>query len=283
MKVLITGATGNVGKEVVNTLSSYEDISLFAGVRDIERSKKLFLENNCSFCSLDFEKGIYPNISFDAIFLVRPPHLADPKVFKKFLEQYQNAKVVFLSVQGAEKKSYLPHAKIEKVILELNIKHVFIRPSYFMENLTTTLYDELLLNKRIYLPSGELKFNWIALSDVAEISSKALISDIPQETVDVSNNEFYSFSEVVKMINDVTGSDIKYVSPSLLAFVFNSIKRKVKISFISVMLLLHYLPKFSKRSQEVTSQYRSVMGKSPRKLSEFIKYNKKNFSFIKQG
>ena len=159
MKILITGATGNVGGAVLDKLEP-QDADVYAGVRDIERAKTQLNCRDSQLCLIDFEKEKYPQIDFDAVFLIRPPQLAKPDLFRKYLKTLKpTTKIVFLSVQGAERKSYLPYAKIEKVICDLGLKHVFIRPSYFMENLTTTLWDELVENNRIYLPSSDLKFN----------------------------------------------------------------------------------------------------------------------------
>ena len=259
MKILVTGATGNVGKKVIEILSEHSDIYLFAGVRNISSAQKILDGIKCNFTQLDFEAFLYPTEKFDAVFLVRPPQLADPELFKKFMIQLdRNTKVVFLSVQGADVKSYLPHAKIEKEILKLELEHTFLRPSYFMENLATNIWDEIKRNKRIFLPSGDLKFNWIALADVAV---KALVTKDFVKTVDISNTEFHSFPEIVSLINEIAGTTLKYESPSLLRYLFYSLKTGHKIGYILVMLLLHYLPKFQK-SAPVTSEYEKIMYKA---------------------
>jgi len=35
-----------------------------------------------------------------------------------------------------------------------------------------SLYDEIKKNKRIYLPAGNLQFNWISVDDIAEFTVK---------------------------------------------------------------------------------------------------------------
>ena len=289
MKILITGATGNVGGAVLNKLDP-QDADIYAGVRDIERAKTQLNCRDYQLCLIDFEKEKYPQIDFDAVFLIRPPQLAKPDLFRKYLKTLKpTTKIVFLSVQGAERKSYLPHAKIEKVICDLGLKHIFIRPSYFMENLTTTLWDELVENNRIYLPSLDLKFNWIAVSDVAEVAKKALECNLTIDHIEVIGSSNLNFQEVVSAINNICATNVTYMSPSLVEFVIYNLKKRKKLSYILVMALLHYLPRFSRglsrnagQKKETTStDFQNIAGRKPVSIEKFIDDNCSKFQQLK--
>ena len=277
MKILITGASGNVGRAILSKFTQ-SDVQLFAGVRDAQRSKTT-LDNGCEYCALDLEKGIYPDIDFDAIFLMRPPQLAHPEIFENFLKTLNpSTKIVFLSVYGADKRHYLPHAKIEKVISRNGFQHVFIRPCYFMENLTTTLWKELKQNKRIYLPSSNLKFQWVAVDDIAEVSKTALLQDVRSEAVNVCSDEIYGFQEVINKINSICSTKFSYKSPSLIKYVMYNIKSHEKLSFTLVMLLLHFLPRFGKQEAAPSSDIKQIIGRNPVSLDDFIERNCKQFA-----
>jgi len=60
--------------------------------------------------------------------------------------------VVFLSVQGAEKSKVIPHNRIESLIIEYGMEYIFLRPGYFMQNLTTTLLPDIIKRRQIFLP-----------------------------------------------------------------------------------------------------------------------------------
>ena len=272
MKILITGATGNVGGAILDRLDCQADI--YAGVRNCDPN----LHGKYQLCVVDFEKQIYPRIDFDAIFLVRPPQLANPDLFRKYLATLKlTTKIVFLSVQGAGTKSYLPHAKIEKIINTLGFKHTFIRPSYFMENLTTTLWDELAENNRIYLPSSDLVFNWIAVSDVAKVAIEALKRDLEKDSLEITGSSNLNFHQVVSTINNTCGTNIKYVSPSLVKFVIYNLSKGKKISYVLVMILLHYLPRFSQNNNLTSTDFQHVTDCQPVSMEEFIWDNCKLF------
>ncbi len=281
LKFLITGATGNVGGAVLDKLNP-QNVDIYAGVRNLERARKHFNGKDYKLCIINFEKEKYPQIDFDAVFLIRPPQLAEPDLFRKYLKTLKRTtKVVFLSVQGAEQKSYLPHAKIEKVIRDLGLKHIFIRPTYFMENLTTTLWDELVENNRIYLPSADLKFNWIAVSDLAEVVKKALECDLNVDSLEIVGSSNLDFQQVVSAVNNICGTNLAYVSPSLIEFVIYNLKKGKKLSYILIMLLLHYLPRFSKKKILTSTDFERVISRKPMTIEKFIHDNCDKLQLLK--
>ncbi|MBP7960772.1 MAG: NmrA family NAD(P)-binding protein [Caldilineaceae bacterium] len=280
MKILVTGATGNVGQAILHRLDA-EAVELFAGVRDLSTARAR-LGVDCQACVVDFEKAIFPTIPFDAVFLMRPPQLADPALFATFLSTLEpSTRVVFLSVQGADTKSYLPHAKIEKLIREMGLPHVFLRPSYFMENLTTTLWPELAANRRIFLPSGKLRLNWIAVSDVAEVGALALLGRVAEDAADVSNTGTLGFQEVVDAINALCATRLAYHSPWLPTYVAYTLRQHQGLAYLFVMLLLHYLPRFSRQDGAITSDFQRITGKPPITLDAFIAQNRSTFEQLR--
>ena len=46
-----------------------------------------------------------------------------------------------------------------------------------------------LTNKEIFLPSGNLKFNWVAVEDVARVAKKALLNHLPQPAVEITSDQ----------------------------------------------------------------------------------------------
>ena len=175
--ILITGATGNIGFEVIRFLSKIDSSNrIIAGVRDIEKAKRTFKDfTDLDYTHFDFEDfDTFDNalIGIDKIFLLRPPHISDIDTYFKPLilkiKEKNIQQIVFLSVQGAEKSKVIPHNKIERLINENELDFIFLRPSYFMQNLTTTLIGDIQTKREIILPSGKAKFNWIDIENIGE-------------------------------------------------------------------------------------------------------------------
>ena len=227
--ILITGATGNVGFEVIRFLMKNDTTNkIIAGVRNINAAKKLFKDySTIDFVNFDFEQPeTFDNAlkNIDTIFLLRPPHISDiEKYFVPLmakLKEHEVNEVVFLSVQGAEKSKVIPHNKIEKLIENYNLNHIFLRPSYFMQNLTTTLLKDIKNKRQIILPAGKAKFNWIDIENIGEISSIMLnrFSDFSNQTFELTGEQNIDFFEVTDLINTVIKRPISFSNVNPLKF-----------------------------------------------------------------
>lgn len=238
MDILVTGATGNVGSAVLGMLDDTEH-NLFTGT-----SAPRSWPNAIQGVPVDLRAGQGPNRDFDAIFLMRPPQLTDPAPFQQFLDRHdRSTKVVFLSVQGAERRTYLPHAKIEKIICDLGFNHTFVRPSYFMENLLTTLAPELRARQRIYLPAGELSLDWIAIDDVAACAVSALTGKTDVEAIMASSSAALTFAQAIAIANRVAETCFRYEKASVPRYILHERRQGTQWDMIGVSLLLHFLPR----------------------------------------
>ncbi|MDY6898955.1 MAG: NAD(P)H-binding protein [Cyanobacteriota bacterium] len=151
-RILITGATGNIGYQVIRFLYQIStNNQVIAGVRNIDKAREKFNDYpQLNFVQFDFENPDTFNQglkNIDRIFLLRPPNLANvDKYFKPLISKLKEEEineVIFLSVQGVEKSPIIPHHKIEKLIREHELQYIFIRPSYFMQNLTCWKFHAL--------------------------------------------------------------------------------------------------------------------------------------------
>lgn len=275
MKLLITGATGNVGRSIIEANESLS-LSIYAGVRNCAKVVNDPFYKNTQIIPFDFENLSSSHIpqDVDVIFLMRPPQITDPLIFSNFLEEIKNKSthIIFLSIQNADKKEFTPHRKIEHKIIESGFPYTFIRPSYFMDNLITTLYSEIQKNNRIYMPSGNLKFNWIDVADIGSLICKVAHKhqQYDKKSLELTGTDSLNFKEVVLKINELSGSELYYKRPCVLSFVFYSIMQKNKIAYIIILLLLHWLPKFGKETEK-TDTFEIVMGRQPRTLEDFVR------------
>lgn len=285
--ILVTGATGNVGYEVIRFLKKKETKhNIIAGVRNIENAKNQFREFlDVEFINFDFENTETFDNAFkkiDTIFLLRPPHISDiEKYFKPLLEKLSEHKVkeiVFLSVQGAEKSKVIPHNKIENLIKEFNFDFIFLRPSYFMQNLTTTLLQDIKLKKQIILPAGKARFNWIDIENIGEIAAVVLsnFSDFKNQEIELTGSENIDFENVMHLMNEVISKPIIY--NNMNPFKFYKIKKKQGMvkGMIIVMIMLHFLPRLQTEPQ-ISKNFEKITGKKPTKLIDFIKREKLKF------
>ena len=282
-KVLITGATGNVGIEVLSALKKCNhQLDVYAGARDTELGTEQLSGYHAKVIKFDFmnaETFLPAFKDLDVLFLLRPPQISDvEKYFVPLIEAAAKSSVkqiVFLSVQGVEKSKIIPHHKIENLIVASKITYTFLRPAYFMQNFTTTLHDDLVNNRRIYLPAGRAKFTVIDAVDIGSVAAKVLVE--PQNHVnksyDLTNNETLTFAEMADKISKGTGKDIKFISPNLLQFFLTKRRENVPVALILVMIMLHYLPRFQE-IPKTTKSVKNITGQEPKTFDEFVFANK---------
>lgn len=286
-KILITGATGNIGFEIIRYLYKNDTSNkIIAGVRSIERAKRVFAAYpKLDYVYFDFEDPDTFDSALtdiDTIFLLRPPHISDiDKYFRPLISRIRERNVkqiVFLSVQGAEKSNVIPHNKIERLIKEHGLDFIFLRPSYFMQNLTTTLIGDIKTKREIILPSGQAKFNWIDIENIGEAGAVLLdkFGDYKNQAFEITGLENESFDTVTSLINKTIENPIRFrnVNP----FRFYRIKKVdgLENGLIIVMMLLHLLPRFQKEPR-ISDFYEQLTGKKPTDLATFLQREKKQF------
>jgi len=285
--ILITGATGNVGLEVIRYLYQIDASNrIVAGVRNIEKAKKFFSDfPKLELVHFDFEDpDTFDNAlsGIDRVFLLRPPHISDvDKIFRPLIASIKHNsinEIIFLSVQGAEKSKIIPHNKIERLIMEFGLDHIFLRPSYFMQNLTTTLIGDIKTKREIVLPSGKAKFNWVDIENIGEAAAILLekFPDYKNQPYEITGYENLSFAQVTSQINRIIDNPILYRSVNPLKFLLIKKREGMGKGLIMVMILLHFLPRFQKEPK-ISNFFEQLMGKKPTDLATFIKREKVQF------
>ncbi|ASL62600.1 SDR family oxidoreductase [Bacillus cereus] len=264
--ILVTGATGNVGKEIVKALIQRN--TKFQVATHRKESKGVYF---------DFENpsSIKPALrGITKLFLLRPPHLADAK--KYFQPVIDAAKeigikhIVFLSLLGVEKNPIVPHAKIEKIIKDSGIPYTFLRPSFFMQNLLSQHGDELRNEKIIEVPAGKGKTSFIDVRDIGEVAAKVLIEDGHEfKAYALTGSEALTYFEVAKIISKETKENIIYTNPSIFKFRKRMIQKGLKNDFIMVMIGIYTTARLG-LAKKITLDLEQLLERKPNTLKQFV-------------
>ncbi len=276
--ILLTGAGGNVTQAIIRNLPE----ELLSKVILTSRNAHT-LGNKIRIFDFEKQETFASALEgIDLVFLLRPPHLSDvKKYFLPFIlacKKVEVKHIIFLSVQGVETSNIIPHAKIEKLIIESGIKYTFIRPSYFMQNLTTTLNNDISKNHEIFLPAGNAPFLWIDVDNIGEAIASIIKNYAQHENkvYIITGKELLNFQQVADMISKKTGTEIKYKSPLLISFYLKKRKDGMLPGLALIMILLHYLPRFQK-APVISKDFTTLTGKEPTTLSDFIDRNKESW------
>ena len=273
-KLLVTGASGQVGGALLEQMKDDQpQLEIIAALRDVKE-----LSDWPHKRAFDFtEPGTFATAlkGIDILFLLRPPQISDvKKYFAPLLAEAQNRglkTIVFLSVQGAESSSVIPHRKIEKLLEEGDFQYIFLRPGYFMQNLTSTLLKEIKEERRITLPAGKAKFNWVDVEDVARVARQCILSfdHFRNQALTLTGPKNLNFYSVAKLLSAEIGEQVEYRPVNPLRFYFMKRKQGLNSGFALVMIILHFLPRLQ-NEPEITDTIFKVTKSEPVTLKNFL-------------
>lgn len=223
--VLVTGATGNVGSQIVERLLAAE-VPVRAAASSVEAVRSRF-GDRVEAVALDFTDSATWSEAYSGVqrmFLMRPPHLGKPK--RQMLPSLEAARaagvgqVVLLSLQGAEHNKVVPHHALEVWLRESGMSWTFVRAAFFMQNLTTTHLTDVRDRDTIVVPAGEGATAFVDVHDVAAVATAALLN--PAEHGNTAwtptGPQALTYAEIASILTDVLGRPISYPRPGLVRY-----------------------------------------------------------------
>ncbi|MFC4778667.1 SDR family oxidoreductase [Paenibacillus sp. GCM10023252] len=279
--ILVTGATGNVGREVAQGLSELH-IPYRAAVRSIAVNDRQPWQHQVV---LDFLKpGTYDSAleGMKRIFLIRPPALADPEDFDRFLQAARRQgveHVVFLSLLGAQTLFFVPHRKIEKKIVKASVPYTFLRPSFFMQNMNTTHREEIRDEHHIYVPAGNGKTSFIDVRDIAAVACRCLTEQGHEnKSYDLTGAEALTYEEVARQMSDSWHTTITYDNPSSKQFKAYWLNKGLPEDQVKVMAGIYLTAKLG-LAKKVTPELERLLGRPPITIRTYLEDYRSDFGF----
>ncbi|MDF2844214.1 MAG: NmrA family protein [Herbinix sp.] len=279
MKILVTGASGNVGSYVVKELIKMGEEVIAAGT-DIIKLKAKF-GDKLEAVHLDltkqqtFDKALK---GVDRIFLMRPPHLGKPEDLYPFIDAAlkHNIKLIaFLSLMGVENNTIPPHHKIEKYIEKKGIPFAHIRPGFFMQNVSGIHSNEIKAQGKIFVPAGKSKTSFIDTADIGLAVATVLheAEKYKNTAHTITGPEALDYYQVANVLSKVTGRKIIYDKPGFLnyrSYYINN--RGLDKKYVNVTVALYFMTRMG-TAKDVTDDFYKLTGKQPRTFETFAKEN----------
>jgi uncharacterized protein YbjT (DUF2867 family) len=182
--ILITGASGNVGSEVVRHLSSSrKDINIKAAGHSVESVRKVIRsDDRIEPTELDYDKPDTLRQALKGVqklFLLTPFQSDMVELSSNMLKEVKNAgninHIVKLSVMGADAEPGITggrlHRQAEKMIEDSGISFTFLRPNFFMQNFVNFLSQMIREQGSFYLPAGDGKVSFVDIRDIAAVAA----------------------------------------------------------------------------------------------------------------
>ncbi len=274
--VLVTGATGNVGSQVVELLLA-AGVPVRAAAASVESVRSRF-GDRVQAVVLDFTDPSTWAATYTGVhrmFLMRPPHLGKPKT--QMLPSLEAAKaagvehVVLLSLQGAEHNTVVPHHALEVWLRESGLSWTFVRAAFFMQNLTTTHLTDVRDRDTIMVPAGDGATAFVDVRDVAAVATQALLH--PGQHHDTAwtptGPQALTYTEIATTLTEELARPIRYARPGLLRYARHARSTlDMPWGMVGVTAAIYTIARLG-RADGLTDDVHTVTGKLPTSFREF--------------
>ena len=220
-KILVTGATGTIGKAVVTALKN-EKASFVAGVRSTATASEK-LGADVALVPFDFEDpSTYETATdgVDMVFLLGPPlvtnldSLLTP--FIDFLKKKEIKRVVYVGSLGMEKLADLPfHVILTEKLKKDGFDYTILKPSFFAQNFKNYEWENIVQRGITYAPAGSGRVAFVDVNDIARVAANALTQDgHAGKEYEITGPETLSYADAASILSEVTNKKIVYSNPT---------------------------------------------------------------------
>ncbi len=274
--ILVTGATGNVGREVVRALLARE-AQVRAAVTD-KADARHTLAGVAEVVPFDFtapETYAAAFVGVSRLFLMRPPAISNverdmrPAITAAVAAGVEH--IVFLSLVGARRNPVVPHARVEKLLRRSGAAWTMLRCGFFMQNLDTTHRADIVEYNDIFIPAGRGRTAFIDARDIGDVAARALTEPGHANAAYLlTGSESLTYGEVARIMTEELGRPITYSNPSPLAFDRRMRRRGYERGFINVMNGIYLTTRLG-MAATVYPQAGELLGRPPITMRQYVR------------
>lgn len=281
--ILVTGATGTLGGEVVKQLSSSTPaVNIKAGVHSAQNVKKVKDGDKVEVVLIDYNKPetLKEALSqVDKLFLLTPDVPNAHELASNLVIEAKKAgirHIVKQSVMGADLEAdvgtFRLHRQAEKIIEQSEIPFTFLRPNEFMQNFVNFHSPSIKGNNAFYIPLEDAKVSLVDVRDIAAVAVKSLTDEDrhKNKTYLITGPEALSYYQAAEILSSATDKKISYVNISEEEARGAMKEMGMSDWLINTISELHDYFRKGNASQ-VSSAVEEVTGKKPISFSQFAK------------
>ena len=284
-KLLVTGATGNVGSRVVQELQE-RGVPVRAFVRDHGKAQTM-PGDGVELAVGDFgdpESVRRSMEGVEGVFLACSNQPRQVEYETRVIDAAREAgvrRIVKLSALGAEIGAPVAfwdwHARIEEHLQSSGIPSVVLRPGFSMANLLASA-EAVQYTGKLFVPAGEAGISMVHPQDVAAVASVALIGDGHEgETYTLTGPEAITFEGVAGHLSEAVGREIEYLNVPDEAALQGMIEQGLP-EFVAAQIVAVFGVLRGGGQERTTGTVQSMTGREPRGFAEFAREHARLFA-----
>ncbi len=282
MRILVTGAAGNLGSVVVETLLNHiEPTDISALVRTVDDISKLE-SNGVNIC-----KGNYDDVTslekamdtIDTVLLISAGDQGDR------MQQHRNiidtakkvgVKNIAYTSRAMRNREKLAHQLMEEHFLTedyikaCGLNYVIFRNTLYMDVLPIFAGTQV-FETGIWQPAGDGKVTFALRKEMGEAMANVLATEgCINKTYKFTNNEAYSFYDVADTLTQLSGKEVNYTPIDIPTFQEKMRPTGIPESMLQKVIEFNADIK-NGQEDEVTYDLEHKLGRKPTPLKEGLK------------
>jgi uncharacterized protein YbjT (DUF2867 family) len=287
--ILITGATGKIGKELIPDLMARS--GAFKVMARSKEAVKDFETRGIKAVQGDFDRpetyaGALANVQ--TVFLLNAPRPDSLIVERKFLAACKSKgvhHVVRVSAMGANPwcSSALlrNHGRCEAELEDSGLFWTILRPTIFMQNLVPYMGPTIAKESTLYAPAAEASMPWVDTRDIAAVAATVLTSKGHENLVyEITGPESLTYAQVAERLSQQLGRQITYVNVPDGAAHQAMVGMGMTPWLAEGMITLYHLFKSNGPTAQVLETVERLTGHTPRTLKAYLKENEAAFKSL---
>ena len=276
-RILVTGATGTVGSELVRLLTE-AGAEVKAGTRRPAHAVAL-ADSGVEVVELDYRQPATFDAAVewaDRVFLQPPPF--DPDAHETLVPlldwavQARTGHVVTLSAMGMEVRDDLPIRRLERHIEASGVDYTFLRPNFFMQNFGRGFLGERIRTSGSFaMPVADARVSVVDGRDVAAVAAACLTAGgHAGRAYTLTGSEALTHSEIADLIGSAVGKPVEFETASdedMLGWLTDAGWRG---DVAGVVIALYQSVRAGVRA-DVTGDVEAVLGRAPKSFADFAR------------
>ncbi|HEY3439513.1 MAG TPA: SDR family oxidoreductase [Paludibaculum sp.] len=270
--ILITGATGVLGKSIVEAALK-AGFTVRQGVRDLKKATP-----KAEAVSLNYSDPatIAPAMAGVTGLVLMAPSL-DANAPAELAPVIGAAKttgvrhIVFISAFGVNYNEQAPLRVVEHLVMNSGVPYTILRPNFFMENFSEGfLSGSIKAQAAIFLAAGDGKTSFISVQDIAAAVVGALQAPLAGKEFDLTGPEALDHAEVARIIGEAAGRPVAYYSLTEEQMLSGARAQGMPEPAIAYLAVLYSVVRQG-LAAGVTGDVEAITGRKPMTFAEFAR------------
>jgi NAD(P)H dehydrogenase (quinone) len=286
-RILVLGATGQVGSAVIAQLRGIATVEVTAAARNIVKAQALGVP--AVYLDLDKIETFAPALAnVDRLFLVTGytvDMLRQSKDLVCYAKRAGIQHIVHLGACGDDDTRvahYGWHQFIERYIESSKMAFVHLRPEMFMQNLLGYGGERYVTAGVIRHYVGPARLSWVDCDDVAAVAAQCLLDPAPH----LGNTyrlgyEALTYADIATLMTQTLGQPFRYEPRPPLEFLRNVLAAGAEPAYMKCVFdsYTDFSNGLDEGADETFGNFEYLVGRKPRTFTQFVLRHAQRFRY----